>query len=78
MENLETLFSVFYLSCTGDQAVHMHSGNLTVTPGQPFSANLEIHISVAAGAAAAAAAAVAYVVKIGQHGNIRGRLVRHK
>lgn len=45
----------------------MRSGNLAVTPGQAFSANLEIRILVAAGAAAAA-----YVVKIGQHGNIRG------
>lgn len=45
----------------------MHSGNLSITPGQAFSANLKIRILVAAGAAAAA-----YVVKIGQHENIRG------
>jgi hypothetical protein len=50
----------------GDDA-REHSGNPTITPGQAFLANLEIHILVAAGEAASA-----YVVKIGQHGNITG------
>jgi hypothetical protein len=45
----------------------MLTANLTVTSGQAFAANLKTGIS-----AAAAAAATAYVVKIGQHDNIRG------